>query len=74
MSSPHSYAETPVLSVMIFGDENYGSSRDGTDALVRRDKRNLASLCSRLREDTARRQPSMSQEGFYHQTVRLPAP
>lgn len=74
MSSPHSYAETPVLSVMIFGDENYGSSHDGTDALVRRDKRKLASLCSRLREDTARRQPSMSQEGFYHQTVRLPAP
>ena len=74
MSSPHSYAETPVLSVMIFGDENYGSSCDGTDALLSRDKRNLASLCSRLCEETARRQPSMSQEEFYHQTLSLPAP
>ena len=61
MSSPNSYVETPVLSVMIF-DENYGSPRDGTDALVRRDERSLASICSRLCEDTARRQPSKNQE------------
>ena len=74
MSSPNSYVETPVLNVMIF-DENYGSPRDGTDALVRRDERNLASLCSRLCEDRARRQPpSKNQEKLCHQTLCLPTP
>lgn len=47
---------------------------DGFSALIRRDRRKLASVCSLPHEDTRRRRPSEKQEKHPHQELNLLTP